>query len=133
MKLLDTTFLIHYWGGHDAVRTYLATNDDAEFVSTTLNLKELAVGRALQGALDAAELAATFEWVKFLPFDRDHATAAATLEAPLHRADDVQQDEINSLAADLLIAAVAKTERATVVTRNVSGFERFEDVTVETY
>lgn len=133
MKLLDTTFLIHYWGGHDAVQTYLAANVDAEFVSTTLNLKELAVGRALQGALDAAELDATFEWVEFLPFDRDHATAAPTLEAPLPRAEDIQQDEINSLAADLLIAAVAKTEGATVVTRNVGDFERFEGVTVETY
>ena len=39
MKLLDTTFLIHYWGGVDGVAEYLEANEESEFVTTSLNIK----------------------------------------------------------------------------------------------
>jgi predicted nucleic acid-binding protein len=133
MKLLDTTFLIHYWGGEDAVRDYLKTHEDAEFVTTTLNLKEIAVGRTRQDAFDRAEIRSTFEWVRVLPFERNHAFAAAELETSLHRREDVNQDRINALAGDVLVAAVAKERNATVVTRNIEDFEAFEGVTVDAY
>ncbi len=51
MKLLDTTFLIHYWAGWEAVEDYLETHEEEEFVTTTLNIKEIAVGREIQGNL----------------------------------------------------------------------------------
>lgn len=133
MKLLDTTFLIHYWGGNDRVAEYLERHEEHEFATTTLNLKELAVGRALQNALDEHEIRAAFEWVRILSFDAEHAFLAAELEAALHRDPAVNQDRINALAGDLLIAAVAKGVGAPVVTRNRRDFESFDGVVVETY
>ena len=133
MKLLDTTFLIHYWAGKQPVREYLEAHKEHEFCTTTLNLKEIAVGQALRGELDRQEIAATFDWVTVRPFEREHAFAASELEATLHETAGVNQDKINALAADVLIAAVAKTENATVVTKSVADFEQFEGVAVETY
>lgn len=133
-KLLDTTFLIHYWGGRTAVEEYLETHEDtADFLTTTLNIKKLAVGRALQGALDRAEIRSKFGWLPIVPFDLDHALAAGQLEAALRQEMDPNQDRINALTGDLLIAAVAKAEDATVVTRNTSDFEALGGVSVETY
>lgn len=133
MKLLDTTFLIHYWGGVEDVATYLDANEEHEFITTPLNLKEIAVGRALQGELDEHEILSTFEWVRIVPFDTTHAFVAGDLEAQLHEDPAVNQDKINALAGDLLIAAVAKTTGATVVTQNSDDFEQFDEVTVDAY
>ena len=133
MKLLDTTFLIHYWGGMDAVAAYLEANEEHEFITTPLNVKELAVGRALQGRLDRHEIRSTFDWVRIVPFDTTHAFLAGELEAQLHRDPEVNQDKINALAGDLLIAAVARSTDATVVTRNTDDFEQFDGVVVENY
>jgi hypothetical protein len=133
MKLLDTTFLIHYWAGHENVREYLARNEESEFVTTTLNVKELAVGRELQGKLDRHELLSRFEWVEVLPFWTEHAFVAGELEARLHRDEDVNRDRINSLMGDVLIAAVAKAAGATVVTENTDDFAVLEGVPVEGY
>ena len=124
-KLLDTTFLIHYWAGRDAVASYLdAHEDEATFLTTTVNLKEIAVGRKLQGELDPAEIRATFDWLEVVPFRPEHAFVAAELEAPLHDDGTTDRAEVNSLAADVLVAAVAEAADATVVTRNVADFER---------
>lgn len=132
MKLLDTTFLIHYWAGREDARDYLERNDESEFITTTLNIKEIAVGRALQGELDRHEILSTFEWVDIIPFQTTHAVIAGQVEAELHRDDSVNQDRINSLTGDVLIAAVAKVAGATVVTENRDDFE-FLGVAVEAY
>lgn len=133
MKLLDTTFLIHYWGGVPAVKEYLEEHEREEFVTTTLNIKEIAVGRELQGNLDRAEIRTTFDWVRIVPFDIEHAFLASRLEAKLHRDETVNQDKINALAGDLLIAAVATEQNATVVTQNTDDFAVFDGVPVESY
>ncbi|MBV0926277.1 PIN domain-containing protein [Halomicroarcula limicola] len=133
MKLLDTTFLIHYWAGRMSIEEYLAAHDDHEFVTTTLNMKELAVGRAIQGKLSPTELRAKFEWTTIIPFEFDHAVVAGELEAGLRQDDELKQDTINALTGDLLIAAVAKELGATVVTQNTADFEAFDGVPVESY
>lgn len=133
-KLLDTTFLVHYWRGEESVAAYLAAHEDAtEFVTTTINVKELAVGRELQGTTDHRDLLETFGWVRLVPFDVDHALAAARMEAVLRGDETVDGHEVNALAGDVLIAAVADVLDAPVVTRNTADFERFEGVSVETY
>ena len=133
MKLLDTTFLIHYWAGREDVRDYLEQNEEFELTTTTLNIKEIAVGRAIQDELDQHEILETFDWVNIIPFQTEHAFLAGQIEAELHRDESVNQDKINSLAGDVLIAAVAKETGATVVTENTDDFESLGDVSVETY
>lgn len=123
-KLLDTTFLIHYWAGREDVKTYLEAHEDtAEFVTTTINIKEIAVGRKLQGELDRAEILSKFGWLRIIPFSSEPAFQAGVLEASLRQDEGVNQAKVNSLFGDLLIAAVAKDIGATVVTENVADFE----------
>ncbi|WP_435181042.1 type II toxin-antitoxin system VapC family toxin [Halorussus sp. AFM4] len=133
MKLLDTTFLIHYWAGREEVRDYLERNEEVEFTTTTLNIKEIAVGRELQGKFDRHEILSKFEWLRIVPFRTEHAFIAGQLEAELHRDESVNRDRINSLAGDVLIAAVAKETGATVVTENTDDFESLDGVSVESY
>ncbi len=133
MKLLDTTFLIHYWAGRESVKEYLEAHADHEFATTTLNLKEIATGRALQGKLNRHEIRSQFAWTTIIPFQFAHAIAAGELEAPLHTDERTNQDKINALTGDVLIGAVAKHEGATVVTKNAADFQRFDGVSVETY
>ena len=133
MKLLDTTFLIHYWAGRERARDYLERNEEYELTTTTLNIKEIAVGRALQGKLDRHEILETFEWVNIIPFRTEHVFLAGQVEAELHRDESVNQDKIDPLTGDVLITAVAKETGATVVTENKDDFELLGDVSVETY
>ncbi len=132
-KLLDTTFLIHYWRGLDKIADYLEKHEESKFITTTLNIKEIAVGRALQEKLDQYEISSTFNWIDIIPFDINHAFHASKLEAKLYQNPDINQDRINSLTGDLLIAAIAKEKKATVVTQNTDDFELFDDVYVESY
>lgn len=124
MKLLDTTFLIHYWGGVDATAEYLEKHEEHAFVTTTINLKEIATGRQLQGGFNRNELLTTFDWVSIVPFKIDHAITASILEAELRTNDSVTQANVNALVADMLIAAVAIEKRCPVVTRNTEDFVR---------
>jgi predicted nucleic acid-binding protein len=132
-KLLDTTFLIHHWGGCEPVRSYLESQPDGtEYVTTTINLKEIAVGRRLADAFDPDEIEAQFEWVRSVPITREIAWETAQIEARLHADEDLNRDRINSLAGDALVAGAAVELDATVVTENVEDF-RTLGVPVETY
>ncbi|WP_247729857.1 type II toxin-antitoxin system VapC family toxin [Halovivax limisalsi] len=132
-KLLDTTFLIHHWGGHDDVATYLESQPaDATFFTTTLNLKEIAVGRRLVDQFDAAEIRRQFEWIRTVPVTESVAWETAALEAPLYADETIQRDRINSLSIDALVAGAAAELGATVVSKNVTDFETL-DVPVESY
>ena len=133
MKLLDTTFLIHYWAGNQDAKDYLKQHSESELATTTLNIKEIAVGRELQDKLNRQDILTTFEWLTLIPLRADHAFVAAELEAALHRENSVNQDKINALAGDILIAGVAKEMGATVVTENTNDFERFDTISVDGY
>lgn len=116
------------------MKKYLERREESEtFVSSAINQKEIAVGRAIQGKLDRNEIRTTFGWVVILPFEPGHAFHAAETEVSLQLEPGVDRDWINSLAGDVPIAAVAKANGATVVTRNVEDFESFDDVAVDAY
>ena len=132
MKLLDTTFLIDYERGEEAVAEYLEANGAAEFITSTLCIKELAVGMHVVGDPTRADVLAPYSWLEVIPFRTDHAIVAGEMEAELHADESVNRDHINAAAGDLLIAAVARTMDATVVTNDRDDFDRF-DVTVEGY
>lgn len=133
MKLLDSTFLAHHARGTEAVAEYLSAHEDEELVTSTINVKEIAVGAHTVSDPTREELLADFGWVRILPFTAEHAYVAGKIEAGLRADSDIQQDRINSLMGDLLIAGVARTIDAPVVTRNVEDFELFDGVSVEEY
>ena len=132
-KLLDTTFLIHHWAGRDSVATYLeAQPAETEYVTTTINLREIAVGRKLVDAFDPVEIRSQFEWVRVVPIDQEIAWETAALESRLYQMDTVNRDRINALAADAIIAGAAVALDATVVSNDVDDFREL-GVPVEAY
>ena len=132
MKLLDTAFLVDYERGEEVVAEYLEGNEAADFVMSTLCIEELAVGKHVVGDPTGADVLAPYGWVAVVPFRTDHAIVAGEMETELHADESVNRDYIDAVAGDLLIAAVARTMDATVVTNNREDFERF-DVAVEGY
>lgn len=133
-KLLDTTFLIHYWGGRERAESYLEANEaSSDFLTTTLNLQEIAIGLEFSGDLDPVTVGTVFDWVEFVPFEPKHAYEAARLETTIRRDDSINGDKLNELTADVLIAAVGKHRNATIVTENVEDFELIDGVDVESY
>ena len=130
--LFDTTFLIDYLGGDDGVRKYLEATEEEPLYTTSLNVKEVAVGHRLTDTFDRASFATTFDWLEVVPFTTEHAVEASRFEAALHRDENVTRRGVDAAAADLLIAAVASVEGATIVTRNGDDVERF-DVPVADY
>lgn len=132
-KLLDTIFLIHHWAGRESVAEYLESQPEGtEYVTTTINLKEIAVGRKLVEEFDPVEIHSQFEWVRVVPITPEIAWEVADIEARLHRDEQINQDKINVLAGDALIAGAASKLDAVVVTNNVEDFERL-GVEVEGY
>jgi predicted nucleic acid-binding protein len=133
MKLLDSTFLAHYARGADAVSAYLTEHEDEQFVTSTINVKEIAVGAHLIGNPTLEEILTDFGWVDIRPFSAEHAYFAGEIETQLQADPEIRQDRINSLMGDILIAGVATAFEAPVVTRNVEDFKLFDNISVETY
>jgi predicted nucleic acid-binding protein len=111
----------------------LSEHEEEDLVTSTTNVKEIAVGAHTVSDPTVEELLADLGWVRILPFTAEHAYFAGMLEADLRADPDVQQDRINSLIGDLLIAGVARAIDAPVVTRNVEDFGLLEGVAVEEY
>jgi predicted nucleic acid-binding protein len=132
MKLLATTFLVDYERGEAAVADYLEANEDEDYCTSTLCIKELAVGKHVVDDPTESDVLAPYGWLDVVPFETSHAVTAGEMEAALHEDDSVNRDRINAITGDLLIAAVARSTGATVVTANVDDFESFQ-VPVESY
>ena len=101
-------------------------------MTSTLCVKELAIDKHIVGDPTLADVLAPYGWLKVVPFRTDHAIVAGEMEAELHADESVNRDQIDAVAGDLLIAAVARAMDATVVTNNREDFDRF-DVAVEGY
>lgn len=123
MKLVDTTFLIDYLTGDEGTEAYLDAHEDADLTTTTINLKELAVGAGLAGEGGKHDLLSQFGWLRVIPFTVDHAILAGRIESDLRADGTIPGERIDSLSGDILIAAVAADAEATVVTRNTTDFE----------
>ena len=135
MKLLDTTFLAHYYRGNSRVESFLDTHEstDEDLVTTTINVEEIAVGvHAVEDDPTEADVRSDLGWLTVLPFETGDAFAAAAIEARLLADETVDADRINALAGEILIAGAADHHDATVVTENVADFEQL-GVAVEGY
>lgn len=123
MKLLDTTFLIDYLSGDAGVESYLETYEDGDLVTTTINIKELAVGARIAGDGGKHDLLSRFGWLRIHPFTVDHAILAGQIESDLRADGTIPSERIDDLTGDILIAAVAADSNGTVITRNTTDFE----------
>jgi predicted nucleic acid-binding protein len=131
MKFLDTTFLIDHQHGTPQVESYLKAHENETFVTSVLNLKEVAVGRFMTQTPSPTQqdIRDDFHWLQVEPFSLSHGLAAAEIEADLRN-----DDRHHSISAtDIFIGGVAKTLNAPVVTRNTQDFDLFFGVAVETY
>jgi predicted nucleic acid-binding protein len=133
MKLLDTTFLVDHQRGEEAVARFLEDCDDRDetLITSSINLKEIAVGKILveEPKPSIEDVLADFGWLEVEPFSQRHALEAARIESELRESDDYEPE----LAADILIAGVARSLDVPVVTRNTDDFETFDGVSVEEY
>lgn len=136
MKLLDTTFLAHYYRGDPRVEAYLEEHDpadDGDLITTTINVEELAVGvHLVEDDPTEAAVVGDLGWLRIVPFGVDDAYHAGKIEARLLDDETVDADRIDALAGDILIAGAAESRDATVVTENVEDF-RTLDAAVESY
>jgi predicted nucleic acid-binding protein len=133
MKLLDTTFLVDHQRGEGSVARFLEDCEEKgeTLITSSINLKEIAVGRFLveEPKPSIEDVLADFGWLEVEPFSEKGALEAARIESELRQSDDYEPE----LAADVLIAGVACSLGAPVVTRNTEDFDTFEVVSIEEY
>jgi len=131
MKLLDTSVLVDIDRGN-VDRKVQALDEEGRHAISMVSVTELRLGvnlrydmgtEAYHEALEDLErLLARFE---IIPVSRPVATAAADIIGTL----TTRGEQLNDLH-DVYIAATARTQQLTVLTENVSHFERVDDVSV---
>jgi tRNA(fMet)-specific endonuclease VapC len=126
MYVLDTNTLIYYFKGQGQVAQNMAAKSPQDIVISTIGLFELQVGIAKSTAPEkrTQQLQQLLSRVNLVPFDRDAALAAATIRAQLEQ----QGTPIGPI--DVLIAGVAVSRQATIVTRNVGEFSRIVGLSI---
>jgi predicted nucleic acid-binding protein len=114
MKVVDTTFLIDYLDGHDAVREYLEAHPDV-YVTPSPAFTEVLQGEAYKTdppTIDLPGARSALDFVDVLPVDEQLAVAAAEF------AGDVYPPGPKMGAVDAIVGALARRESATVVTHD---------------
>lgn len=128
--ILDTTFLVDVLRGDSDVADRLEAVDESgtPFVSA-VTMMELAEGIQLSDASDAEQMAVTdlLRDVNEIPFDRSCAMRAGELNADLIQAGQPVDE------TDVMITATALVHDYPVVTRNISHFDRIEELEVLSY
>ncbi len=125
MYLLDTNVVseLRKLRPHGAVLAWIASVEDSHLHVSAVTLGEIQAGIELTRDQDSAKAAEIEAWLDLvaetynvLPMD---SAAFRTWAKLMHRRSE-------TLYEDAMIAAIAKTNGLTVVTRNVSDFTRFE-------
>lgn len=126
MFLLDTNTLIYFFKGQGKVAEHLFAVAPGEVAISSVSLYEIEVGiaKSAQPAKRRRQFDTFLAAVMVFPFDRAAARAAATLRVDLER----RGLPIGPL--DNLIAGVALTHGATLVTRNTREFSRLPGLAV---
>lgn len=134
MHILDTDTLTYLHAGHSRVIERLRTLEDSEVGTTIITKIELLRGR-MDFVLKAATGAELLRAQKLLI--RAEELLAQIMVFPLTTAAADQFDILQANRAlrkigraDLLIASMALSNRATLVTRNVRHFQRIPGVKV---
>lgn len=125
--LLDTNIWIHAIKRDARVVSRLAERSPDDFGVSTVTLAELWFGAAKSSRPQRtrASVEAFLKPFETLPFGREAAEEYAEIRLQLESAGQPIGER------DLMIAAIAKSLRLTVVTRNVREFSRVEGIRVE--
>jgi len=125
--LLDTDTVIYFFKGRGGVAQRLLQTSPSEVALSSISLYELHVGvvRSAQPERTLSQLQELLKLVVLLPFDDAAAQAAAEVRGQLERAGAV----IGTL--DTLIAGVAIAQGLTLVTHNLSEFQRVPNLRLE--
>jgi tRNA(fMet)-specific endonuclease VapC len=126
MFILDTNTLIYYFKGMGRVAERLLSHSPREIGVPTLVLYELEVGLAKSARPEKrrAQLSDMLAVVTLFPFAAAEARTAAGIRAALEK----RGEPIGPY--DILIAATALANQATLVTHNVDEFKRIEGLAV---
>lgn len=125
MYVLDTNTLIYFFKGMGNVSKNLFAMPPSDIGLTTITLYELEVGIAKTGSEKRRrQLDTLLKNLCVLPFSAVEAQTSARLRAYLEQ----QGTPIGPL--DILIAGIALTHRAILVTRNTSEFKRVPELQV---
>lgn len=125
MIAFDTSVLLDYLDGVDAVAAYIQDHPDGSFVAPSLALFEVYRGAARTGGRDHVDRAVRdLDWLDPLPLTDAAAREAAVIEAEL-----LAEGEPANLG-DVLIAGICRQQGARIVTTD-HDFERIDGLDVE--
>ena len=127
MYALDTNTLIYYFKGIGNVAAHLAAHRPVDIGIPVVALYELETGiaKSQQPQKRRKQLDTLLAVTKLLPFDQAAVRRSAELRATMELAGT----PLGPL--DCLIAGIAITQRATLVTRNVKEFGRVSGLKLE--
>lgn len=110
MKVLDASFLIDYGNGVEAAAEFLLDNDDERFVVPSPVYTEYLLGTVRSSApTDVEGARAELGWADVVEVDESTAVTAAEI------ADEIGEEGPDLTAIDALVAAVARTLNAELV------------------
>jgi len=127
--LLDTNVCIAYLNGAGDIRDRISAMAPSEVCVCSVVKAELLYGARKSDRVEPnlARLRAFFAPLRSLPFDDDAAARYGVIRAQL------ESDGRPMGANDLMIAAIAATHDATLVTRDTGMFDRAVGLRVETW
>jgi tRNA(fMet)-specific endonuclease VapC len=127
MYVLDTNSVIHFFKGMGHVPERVVSTPPRSLAIPAIVLYELEVGieKSSSPARRRSQLEQLLAVLEVLPFGAPEVTVAARIRAALEKADTPIG------AFDTLIAGTALRHGTTLVTRNVSEFQRIDGLAVE--
>ena len=125
MKLLDSNTVIQYVKGHQGV--VAKVKSDVEIAVPAIVVYEIEVGtiQSKQTGRRRRILSELFQEIEVVPFDSSAALAAATIRCEL----EARGEGIGPL--DTLIAGIAVSRGAILITSNVGEFKRIKGLRME--
>lgn len=91
MKLLETSYLIHYEKGRDAARTFFEANEHESLTASIISMFELAFGVVWSDGRSLEKLRDSLLWVDFLGFEIADAIEGARIQPSYRRGESAFQ------------------------------------------
>ena len=136
MKLLDTTFLIHYYFDTPGATRY-KEDHDYEFRTLSINVKEFLVAHTLEkdSPMMMSDFQQEFGFLQIEPYRKQFSFEAAQIEANLRNNGEYKYkcEEDSSFPADILIGGAARDLQSDIVTRNIGDYDIMPSVSVDQY